>query len=60
MISQEMNIRTGKYGDYIFYKTKSMTKPRFLKLKGFKENYMECELITLKTWITATYKVAFN
>ena len=39
-----MNIRKGKFGDYIFYKTEKMKKPRFLKLKGFAEDYKSCEM----------------
>ena len=29
-INAEMSVRKGKYGDYIFYKTGKMKKPRFL------------------------------
>ena len=27
-----MSVRMGKYGKYVYYKTKSMTKPKFIKV----------------------------
>ena len=36
-INEELSIRSGKYGDYIFYMRENMKKPRFLNLK--KKNY---------------------
>ena len=44
-----------KYGDYIFYKTKTMTKPQFYKLKDFKENYVTCDANILIEWIRKVY-----
>ena len=32
-VNDSVSIRKGKYGEYIFYKTESMSKPKFLKLK---------------------------
>jgi len=54
-ITPDLSIRSGKYGDYIFYKTEKMKKPQFLKLSGFKENHLECSLESLKKWIKDTY-----
>ena len=34
IINKTMSVRKGKYGPYIFYKTETMTKPRFLNVKG--------------------------
>ena len=56
-ITTELSIRKGKFGDYIFYKTKKMTKPRFLKLNGFREDYRTCEMEVLTGWIKETWKV---
>ena len=56
-ISPELSIRKGKFGDYIFYKTKKMSKPKFLKLNDFKENYKTCEIEVLKEWIKEKYKM---
>jgi DNA topoisomerase-1 len=41
-INDDISIRTGKYGNYIYYKTTSMCKPKFIKLAGFKGNYNTC------------------
>ena len=30
-------------------------KPKFYKLNGFKENYKDCDLSLLETWISNTY-----
>ena len=32
-INEDISIRTGKYGPYVFYKTKSMSKPTFINMK---------------------------
>ena len=54
-ISNMLSIRKGKYGDYLFYKSETMKKPKFLKLDGFNtnsdNNYLTCSLDTLKLWI---------
>ena len=34
-VSDSVSIRKGKYGEYIFYKNETMTKPKFLKLKKY-------------------------
>ena len=35
-LHEHASVRSGKYGPYIYYKTSTMKKPRFLKLKGIK------------------------
>ena len=54
-ISDDLAIRKGKYGDYIFYKTQTMKKPQFLKLNEFKDDYITCSLEFLKSWIKEKY-----
>jgi len=59
-INDVLSIRNGKYGDYIFYKTVSMKKPQFLKLKGFNSDYKnmnECTNDEIINWIKETYKI---
>ena len=34
VVNETLSVRKGKYGPYIFYKTTTMSKPRFLNLKG--------------------------
>jgi len=57
-ITKDLSIRTGKFGDYLFYKTEKMKKPTFLKLHGFKENHMECPIDVIKEWVETTYKIS--
>jgi len=41
-INDDISIRNGKYGDYIFYKTANMKKPKFISLKGLNKDYKKC------------------
>jgi DNA topoisomerase-1 len=56
-ITDDISIRNGKYGDYIFYKTAEMKNPTFLKLKGFTGDYKTCSISTIIEWIQKTYKI---
>ena len=57
VITDEISIRNGKYGDYIFYKTSLMKNPTFLKIKGFTEDYKVCPVANIIEWINKTYKL---
>lgn len=59
-ITDTLSIRKGKYGAYIFYKTPTMKTPKFLKLKDFKEDPIDCELSILTEWIETTYENELN
>ena len=54
-LSSNLSIRTGKFGDYIFYKKRGAKKPEFLKLNGFKDDYRMCDKGLLLNWIKITY-----
>ena len=41
-LNDDISIRTGKYGPYVFYKTKTMKKPKFINLKG--ENWKSIDV----------------
>jgi len=56
-IDETLSIRKGKYGDYIFYKTEKMKKPQFLKLNGFNDDYKNCSLTNIRSWIKEKYEV---
>ena len=56
-LSTNLSIRKGQFGDYIFYKTAKMSKPKFHKLNGFNEDYEICDSNLIKTWIQKTYKI---
>jgi DNA topoisomerase-1 len=62
-VDDTTSIRTGKYGDYIFHKKKTMKTPKFYKLDDFvKDNgknasYRSCDLSLLTTWIYTKFKL---
>lgn len=57
-INNDMSIRKGKYGDYIFYKTKTMKTPKFLSLSKFKGDYKTEPVNKFITWVRETYEIA--
>jgi DNA topoisomerase-1 len=50
-VSPNISIRKSKKGDYIFFKTPKMKKPKFFALKGFEEDYKTCDINVLKSWL---------
>jgi len=57
VINDNLSIRSGKFGDYIFYKKSTMKQPKFLKLAGFEGNYKDGDLTFVKKWIKENYGV---
>ena len=56
-IDENLSIRKGKYGDYIFYKTEKMKKPQFLKLYGFNDDYINCSITNIRSWIKEKHQI---
>jgi len=56
-LNKNLSIRTGKYGDYIFYKKPRAKKPEFHKLNGFKDDYHKCDKQLILNWIKLTYNI---
>jgi DNA topoisomerase-1 len=56
-LSSTLSIRTGKFGDYIFYKKPRVKTPQFFKLKDFNGDARKCEKDVLLNWIKLTYNV---
>lgn len=54
-LNKHLSIRTGKYGDYIFYNKPKAKKPIFLKLKEFKDDYKKCDKKIMLDWIKKTH-----
>jgi DNA topoisomerase-1 len=54
-LNENMSVRTGKFGPYVYYKTSKMKTPEFFNLKKFKESPEICKPETLMAWIEATY-----
>jgi len=55
IITEDISIRKGKYGPYIFYKTPTMKKPRFLKIK--KLEWKSLATAAILTWIRNEYNI---
>jgi hypothetical protein len=49
-INVSLSIRKSKRGDYLYYKTSKMKKPKFYNLDDFKEDYKTCSLDELLQW----------
>lgn len=56
-LNNELSIRNSKYGDYIFYKTNAMFKPKFLKIKGYTGDYNKDSVQSIIKWIKETYNL---
>jgi DNA topoisomerase-1 len=56
-ISDNITIRKSVKGEYIFYKTAKMKKPIFYNFKGFENDYKNCDINILKTWLKETHKI---
>jgi len=58
-VSCSMSVRHGKPGkpDYLFFKTATMRRPRFLSMSGFGGDSRSCDLNVLKDWIGTTYDI---
>jgi len=57
VLNNELSVRTGKYGAYVYYKRDNMAKPEFYNIKKFKESFTYCKEETLIQWICDTYKI---
>ena len=56
-LNNEMSVRKGKFGPYVFYKRLDMKKPHFLNIKKFNEGFFACEASTLIDWLNKTYNL---
>jgi DNA topoisomerase-1 len=56
-LEHNLSIRSGKFGDYIYYKKPRAKKPDFLKLKGFNDDCRKCDKDLLINWIKQTYNI---
>ena len=57
VLREDLSVRKGKWGNYLFYKTESMKRPQFLKLKGCPLNALICEKGELMEWIREIYSI---
>lgn len=57
VLSENISIRKGKFGYYVYYKQKSMKSPSFFNLKKFPDSILECDAKVLLDWIKEKYKI---
>jgi DNA topoisomerase-1 len=61
VINTDSSIRKGPKGDYLFFKTPRMKKPKFYDIKSFKtelsEDYKICDIDILKSWLSDKYDI---
>ena len=48
-VTDEISVRKGKYGPYLFYKTKTMKKPKFINLKG--KEWRDASQKVFESWV---------
>lgn len=58
-INANMSVRIGK-SPYVYYKTKKMSKPKFLHLKKFDEDPFTCDENVLLAWLEIIHKMKFD
>ena len=56
-VNENISIRNGTNGEYIFFKTTKMKKPNFFTLSGFNNNPRLCDKNILREWIEEKYKI---
>jgi DNA topoisomerase-1 len=56
-VSTNISIRKSKKGDYIFFKTAKMKKPKFFALTGLEEDYKTCDITVLKSWLKEKHDI---
>lgn len=42
VVNDDLSVRNGKWGAYLFHKTKSMNRPKMISLKPFRDGYLTC------------------
>lgn len=58
-LTENISIRNGKWGDYIYYKKPKVKNPVFISLKDFDENHRTCDKQILLNWLKLNHGVKF-
>jgi DNA topoisomerase-1 len=58
-LTENISIRNGKWGDYIYYKKPRVKNPLFIPLKDFDENHRTCDKQILLNWLKIHHGVKF-
>jgi len=54
-INDDLSVRRGKFGNYVFYKTEKMKKPEFFNIKKFPECPITCDSDVFIEWLNKNY-----
>jgi DNA topoisomerase-1 len=57
VLNDDMSIKKGKFGAYVYYKRPDMKKPEFLNIKTFKEGFLTCDPNILVEWLCQKYNL---
>lgn len=55
ILNSDMAVRQGKFGPYVYYKTREMKTPRFLDFKKFDQGYLKCDANEFIRWLRDTH-----
>jgi len=58
VLNDNLSIRKSKFGAYAYFKTPSMSKPKFLNIKNFNTGFSLCEADLIIDWIEKTYNIS--
>jgi DNA topoisomerase-1 len=56
-LAENISIRNGKWGDYVYYKKPRVKTPVFIQLKNFDENYKTCDKQIILNWLKINHGV---
>lgn len=56
-LTENISIRNGKWGDYVYYKKPRVKTPVFIQLKNFDENYKTCDKQIILNWLKINHGV---
>ena len=51
VITKYTSVRDGKYGAYVFHQPPKLKRPKFVSLKGFGHNALQCDIALLLEWV---------
>ena len=51
VITKYTSVRDGKYGAYVFHQPPKLKRPKFVSLKGFAHNALQCDIALLLEWV---------
>lgn len=57
VFTPSLSVRKGKFGPYLYYKSKTMDKPSFFNLRNFDQGFGVCSAKDMIDWVERTYKV---